>query len=53
MDILNNSIVDSVIEYANVKFGVELDKDSITANIKELNYSEVLKLVDAIKEEAD
>ncbi len=53
MDILNNSIVDSVIEYANVKFGVELDKDSITANIKELNYSEVLKLVDAIKEEDD
>ena len=53
MDILNNSIVDSVIEYANVKFGVELDKDAITANIKQLNYSEVLNLVDAIKQEND
>ncbi len=53
MDILNNSIVDSVIEYANVKFSVELDKDTITNNIKELNYSDILALVDAIKQEND
>ena len=51
MDILNNSIVDTVIEYANVKFGVELDKDALASNLKELNYSEVLGLVDAIKDE--
>ena len=53
MDILNNSIVDTVIEYANVKFGVELDKDALASNLKELNYSEVLGLVDAIKDEDD
>lgn len=51
MDILNNSIVDTVIEYANVKFGVELDKDALASNLKELSYSEVLGLVDAIKDE--
>lgn len=53
MDILNNSIVDTVIEYANVKFGVELDKDALASNLKELSYSEVLGLVDAIKDEDD
>lgn len=51
MDILNNSIVDTVIEYANVKFGVELNKDALASNLKELSYSEVLGLVDAIKDE--
>ena len=51
MDILNNSIVDTVIEYANVKFGVELDKDALASNLKELGYSEILGLVDAIKDE--
>ena len=53
MDILNNSIVDTVIEYANVKFGVELDKDALASNLKQLSYSEVLGLVDAIKDEDD
>lgn len=53
MDILNNSIVDTVIEYANVKFGVELDKDALASNLKELGYSEILGLVDAIKDEDD
>jgi len=51
MDILNNSIVDTVIEYANVKFGVELDKDALATSLKDLSYSEVLALVDAIKDE--
>ena len=51
MDILNNSIVDTVIEYANVKFGVELDKDALAISLKDLSYSEVLALVDAIKDE--
>ena len=51
MDILNNSIVDTVIEYANVKFGVELEKDAVASNLKELSYSQTLSLVDAIKDE--
>lgn len=51
MDILNNSIVDTVIEYANVNFGVELDKDVLASNLKELSYSQTLSLVDAIKDE--
>lgn len=51
MDILNNSIVDTVIEYANVKFGVELEKDAVASNLKELSYSQTLALVDAIKDE--
>ncbi len=51
MDILNNSIVDTVIEYANVNFGVELEKDVLASNLKELSYSQTLALVDAIKDE--
>ena len=53
MNITNNSIVDTTIEYANVKFGVELDKDALATMLKQLSYSEVLALVDAIKDEDD
>ena len=51
MDIMNNSIVDTTIEYAQVKFGVELDKDTLATMLKQLSYSDVLALVDAIKDE--
>lgn len=51
MKILNNSIVDTVIEYANVKFGVELEKDTVSAQLKELGFSQLMQLTSAIKDE--
>ena len=38
----NNSIVDTVIQYANVKSRVELEKDAVASNLKELSYSQTL-----------
>ena len=51
MKILNNSIVDTVIEYANVKFGVELEKDTVSAQLKERSFGELMQLTSAIKDE--
>lgn len=51
MKILNNSIVDTVIEYANVKFGVELEKDTVAAQLKERSFGELMQLTSAIKDE--
>jgi hypothetical protein len=49
MKIKNNSIIDTIIEYANVKFGVELSQEAVGAQLKELNLTKTLALVDAIK----
>ncbi len=51
MEIVNNSTVDSVIDYANVKFGLELKKDDITEQLKGLSFGDTLNLLDSIKNE--
>lgn len=53
MKIKDNSIVDTVIDYANVKFGLELTADFVSSQLKNLSFSETLKLVDSIKTEND
>ena len=53
MDIQRNSIIDTVIEYANVKFGVEMNPEQLGEQLKQMKFSETLKLVDAIKNEDD
>lgn len=53
MNIKDNSIVDTIIEYANVKFGLELTGDYVSSQLKNISFSETLKLVDAIKKEDD
>lgn len=53
MDVKGNSIIDTVIEYANVKFGVELDMEQVGKQLKNMNYRDTLNLVDAIKSEND
>ena len=37
MEIVNNSTIDSVIDYANVKFGLELKKEDIAEQLKGLS----------------
>ena len=51
MEIVNNSTVDSVIDYANVKFGLELKKDDIMEQLKGLSFGDTLNLLDSIKNE--
>ena len=51
MEIVNNSTIDSVIDYANVKFGLELKKEDIAEQLKGLSFGDTLKLIDAIKKE--
>ena len=51
MEIVNNSTIDSVIDYANVKFGLELKKDDIAEQLKGLSFGDTLKLIDSIKKE--
>ncbi len=53
MKITNNSIIDTVIDYANVKFGMEAKQEDISKQLKLLSYRETLALVDAIKNEDD
>jgi len=53
MDVKGNSIIDTVIEYANVKFGVELTAEEVSTQLKNMNYRDTLNLVDAIKSEDD
>ena len=50
MEIVNNSTIDSVIDYANVKFGLELKKEDIAEQLKGL-FGDTLKLIDPIKKE--
>ena len=49
MDVKGNSIIDTVIEYANVKFGVELNMEEVGKQLKNMSYRDTLNLVDAIK----
>ena len=51
MEIVNNSTIDSVIDYANVKFGLELKKEDIAEQLKGLSFGDTLKLIDSIKKE--
>ena len=51
MNILNNSKIDTVIDFANVKFGMELTKEQVVSQLKGLSFSETLKLLSAMKAE--
>tara|TARA_B100001057_G_scaffold113666_1_gene111964 strand:- start:3122 stop:3646 length:525 start_codon:yes stop_codon:yes gene_type:complete len=51
MEIVNNSTIDSVIDYANVKFGLELKKDDVMEQLKSLSFGDTLNLLDSIKNE--
>ena len=53
MEIVNNSTIDSVIDYANVKFGLELNKDDISEQLKGLSFGDTLGLLDSIKKDDD
>ena len=53
MKIKNNSIIDTVIDYANVKFGMEVKQEDISKQLKMLSHRDTLKLVDAISNEDD
>jgi hypothetical protein len=53
MKVKNNSIIDTVIDYANVKFGMEISQADISAQLKSLSYGDTLTLVDAIAKEND
>ena len=49
MEIKNNSIVDTVIDYANIRFGMEPTADMVSDQLKNLSFAQTLTLVDAIK----
>lgn len=51
MKISGDSIVDTIINYANIKFGVEMSEEQVSAQLKELNLSSTLDLLDAIRED--
>ena len=53
MDIQNNSLVDTIIDYANVKFGIEMTAEQAQQQFSELSFSNTLKLVEIIKAEDD
>ena len=53
MKLTGDSIVDTVIDYANVKFGVEMDMEQVSKQLKNMTFSQTLQLVDAIKNEDD
>lgn len=53
MKLAGDSIVDTVIEYANIKFGVELPVEQVSQQLKGMTFSQTLKLVDSIKNEND
>lgn len=53
MNIKDNSIVGTIIDYANVKFGMEIKPEEISAQLKDLSFSDTLRLVGAIKNEND
>jgi hypothetical protein len=49
MDLINNSTIDTVIDFANAKFGMELTKDQVSEQLRNLSFSETLKLINSIK----
>ena len=49
MDVINNSTIDTVIDFANVKFGMELTKDQVSEQLRNLSFSQTLKLINSIK----
>ena len=49
MDVTNNSTIDSVIDFANAKFGMELTKDQISSQLRELSFAETLRIPFASK----
>jgi len=49
MEIKNNSIIDTIIEYANMKFGVELSQEAVSEQLKGLSLTTTLALIDAVK----
>ena len=51
MKITNNSIIDTVIEYANVKFGMEVKQEDISKQLKQLSYRDTLQLVEDTSED--
>lgn len=53
MKIKDKSIIDTVINYANVKFGVEIKQEEISNQLKNMTFSQTLKLVHSIKNEDD
>lgn len=53
MEIQGNSIIDTVIEYANVKFGVEMTAEQASKQLQNMTFSDTLRLVNAVKNEDD
>jgi hypothetical protein len=53
MKISGDSIVDTIIEYANIKFGVDMSEKQVSQQLKSINLSSTLDLLDAIKDEDD
>ena len=53
MKISNSSIIDTIIEYANVKFGVDLDSKDVSKQLTDLSFPQTLKIVNAVKDEDD
>lgn len=53
MKISNSSIIDTIIEYANVKFGVDLDSKDVSKQLTDLSFAQTLKIVNAVKDEDD
>ena len=49
MDLTNNSTIETVIEFANVKFGMEIPRDGLVEQLKNLSFSETLKLINSMK----
>lgn len=53
MELINNRIVDTVIEYASVKFGVDMEGKAVSELLRELSFGQTMDLIDAIKKEED
>jgi len=53
MELVNNSTIATVIDYANVKFGMELTKEQVADQLKKLSFSETLKLINSMKADDD
>ena len=53
MDIQHGSLVDTVIEYASVKFGVELEVEQVSRHLRDMSITQTMELIDIIKREDD
>jgi prolyl-tRNA synthetase len=53
MEIQHGSLVDTVIEYASVKFGVELEVEQVAQQLKSMAFSQQVELASIIKREDD